>query len=78
MKLSIKASFKLTVFTKTDTPNIKTSRHLFDHFLKPIVLYGFEIWRTFKKLLLHARKQAVLHLRKFIKIILQTGPTLNI
>ena len=47
MKLSIKASFKLTKLTKTDEPSIKTSLHLFDHLLKPILLYGSETWRTF-------------------------------
>ena len=47
-KKSIKASFKLTKLTTTGEPSIKTSLHLFDHLLKPIVLYGSQIWVTFK------------------------------
>ena len=45
---SIKASFKLTKLTTTGEPSTKTSLHLYDHLLKPIVLYGSEIWCTFK------------------------------
>ena len=47
-KKSIKASFKLTKLTTTGEPNMKTSLHLYDHLLKSIVLYGLEIWDTFK------------------------------
>ena len=47
-KKSLKASFKLTKLTTTGEPRMKTSLHLYDHLLKPIVLYGSEIWGTFK------------------------------
>ena len=47
-KKSLKASFKLTKLTTTGEPSMKTSLHLYDHLLKPIVLYGSEIWGTFK------------------------------
>ena len=62
-KKSMKASFKLTKLittgessiniklTKlitTGEPSINTSLHLYDHLVKPIVLYGSEIWGTFK------------------------------
>ena len=47
-KKSIKATFKLTKLTTTGDPSIKTSLHLYDHLIKPIVLYGSEIWGSFK------------------------------
>ena len=47
-KKSLKASFKLTKLTTTGEPSMKTSLHLYDHLLKPIVLYGSAIWGTFK------------------------------
>ena len=45
---SIKASFILTKLTTTGEPSMKTSLHLYDHLLKPIVLYGPDICGTFK------------------------------
>ena len=47
-KKSMKASFKLTKLITTGEPSINTSLHLYDHLVKPIVLYGSEIWGTFK------------------------------
>ena len=47
-KKSINPSLKLTKLTTTGEPSIKTSLQLFDHLLKPIVLYGSEIWGTLK------------------------------
>ena len=28
-------------------PSIRTSLHIFDHTVKPVLLYGSELWRTF-------------------------------
>ena len=42
-KKGLKALFKLRKMLNP-MPNIKTSLHLFDHLIKPIVLYGCEIW----------------------------------
>lgn len=42
-----KRSFKLTKLTASAYPNIVTSIHLYDHLIKPIVLYASEIWSTF-------------------------------
>ena len=47
-KRALKASFKLTKLVSSSEPSIKTSLHLFDHLIKPIVLYGAEIWGMFK------------------------------
>ena len=43
-----KASFKLIKLVTSVEPSIKTSLHLYDHLIKPIVLYGSEIWGVFK------------------------------
>ena len=43
-KKSMKASLKFTKLITTGEPSINTSLHL----VKPIVLYGSEIWGTFK------------------------------
>lgn len=45
---SLKASFKLTKLITSAEPSINTSIHLYDHLIKPIVLYGSEIWGSFK------------------------------
>ena len=42
-KTSIKASFTLTKSIISGEPSINTSLHLYDHLIKPIVLYGAEI-----------------------------------
>ena len=47
-KKSSKASLKLTKLIASSEPSFKTSLHLFDHLIKPIVLYGAEIWGMFK------------------------------
>lgn len=47
-KRSMKASFKLTKLTTSGEPSVNTSLHLYDHLIKPIVLYGSEIWGVFK------------------------------
>ena len=47
-KKASKASFKLTKLVSSSEPSINTSLHLFDHLIKPIVLYGSEIWGMFK------------------------------
>ena len=43
---ALKASFKLYKDLKSIHPSIKTLLHLFDHMIKPIALYGCEIWGT--------------------------------
>ena len=43
-----KASFKVTKLITSAEPSIKTSLHLYDHLIKPILLYGSEIWGVFK------------------------------
>ena len=39
-----KAMFKLTSMFKTTKPDFNTTMHLFDHIVKPVLLYGAEIW----------------------------------
>ena len=41
---SMKALFKLFKSLKACTPSVKTSMHLFDAMIKPILLYNSEIW----------------------------------
>ncbi|MCG8431402.1 MAG: hypothetical protein MJA29_09555, partial [Candidatus Omnitrophica bacterium] len=43
----LKAFFKLTKSFSGENPNPKTLLHMFDHIIKPILLYGSEIWGTF-------------------------------
>ena len=43
----MKASFKLYRDMKSADPSIKTFLHIFDHCIKPIVLYGCENWGVF-------------------------------
>ena len=40
----LKASFKFYKNIKSCSPSIKTLLHIFDHTIKPIALYGCEIW----------------------------------
>ena len=40
----LKASFKFYKNIKSASPSLKTLLHIFDHTIKPIVLYGCEIW----------------------------------
>lgn len=41
---ALKASFKLYRDVKATSPSIKSLLHIFDHTIKPIVLYGSENW----------------------------------
>lgn len=41
---ALKASFKLFKDLTSTQPSIKTFLHLFDHMVKPIALYGCEIY----------------------------------
>ena len=44
LQRSYKAMFKLTSIFKDVKPNYCTSIHLFDHIIKPILLYGSDVW----------------------------------
>ena len=46
-KKALKAFFKLKKDFLSLYPSIKTSIHVFDHTIKPILLYGSEIWGIF-------------------------------
>jgi hypothetical protein len=43
----LKAYYKLHKVLITPNPNINTSLHVFDHTIKPILLYRCEIWGSF-------------------------------
>ena len=43
-----KATFKVTKLITSAEPSVRTSLHLYDHLIKPILLYGSEIWGVFK------------------------------
>ena len=46
-KKALKAFFKLRKYFPSLNPGIKTSFNVFDHTIKPILLYGSEIWDIF-------------------------------
>jgi hypothetical protein len=46
-KRGLKASFKLANLLNKSNLSYKTSMHLFDHVVKPVLLYGAEIWAPF-------------------------------
>ena len=69
-KKSIKATFKLTKLTTTGEPSIKSSLRLYDHLIKPIVLYGSEIWGSFKTNSSACNNLVVLYLKRFIGVII--------
>lgn len=54
---ALKASFKLFKDLNSTHPPIKTFLHLFDHMIKPIALYGCEIWGTLTSRLQEKDKQ---------------------
>ena len=49
-KKALKAYFKLSKDFLSLHPSVKTSTHVFDHTIKPILLYGCEIWGMFNPL----------------------------
>ena len=46
-KKGLKAYFKLCKNILSLHPSLKTSLHIFDHTIKPVLLYGSEIWGIF-------------------------------
>lgn len=44
---ALKGYFKLSKDFLSHNPSVKTSLHVFDHTIKPILLYGCEIWGQF-------------------------------
>ena len=52
---ALKAFFKLKKYFIYVKPNAKTLLHLFDHTIKPILLYGSEIWGQFPPNKLHSK-----------------------
>jgi hypothetical protein len=43
-KRGLKATFKLTKLIDSNSLSYQTALHLFDHVVKPVILYGSEIW----------------------------------
>ena len=46
-KRGLKACFKLKKCFEHNKPKIKTILHVFDHTVKPVLLYGSEMWGIF-------------------------------
>ena len=42
-KRGLKAFFKLKSIFGNLSPNVNTSLHVFDHAVKPVLLYGYEV-----------------------------------
>jgi hypothetical protein len=47
LQKSLKACFKLQKCLFSASPSVSTYLHLYDHTIKPILLYGSEIWGMF-------------------------------
>ncbi|XP_071132876.1 uncharacterized protein [Mytilus edulis] len=58
-KKSLKAHFKLRKDLLSLNPDVKTSIHVFDHTVKPILLYGSEIWGMFNSLSSKCKKEDI-------------------
>jgi hypothetical protein len=56
---SLKASCTLSRCLSGSAASIKANLHLFDHTIKPIVLYGSEIWGMFKTNSVACKKNAI-------------------
>lgn len=56
-KKSLKAFFKLKKDLLSLKPNIRTSMHVFDHTIKPILLYGSDIWGMFNPFTMKCKKE---------------------
>ena len=47
LKRGLKVYFKLKKCFEHHKPKVKTILHVFDHTVKPVLLYGSEIWGIF-------------------------------
>ena len=56
-KNSLKAFFKLKKGLLSLNPNIRTIMHVFDHTIKPILLYGSDIWGMFNPFNMKCKKE---------------------
>ena len=56
-KKSLKAFFRLKKDLLSLKPNIITSMHVFDHTIKPILLYGSDIWGMFNPFTMKCKKE---------------------
>ena len=56
-KKSLKAFFKLKKDLLSLNPNIRTSMHVFDHSIKPILLYDSDIWGMFNPFTMKCKKE---------------------
>lgn len=76
-KRSLKAYFK--IFRNLNPlPGIKTLLHLFDHLIKPILLYGCEIWTPINLAIKETKSQNVLNERQtFLKDISNEFPLIQ-
>ena len=66
-KKSFKATFKLTKTIISGEQSINTSLHLYDHMIKPIVVYGSEIWGVFKTNSAACKKDSLFSLENIYK-----------
>jgi hypothetical protein len=64
---SLKATFKLYKDLKTTEPSVSTLLHLFDHRIKPIVVYGCEIWGTLTNATLQKNYRYTVHVCDLFK-----------
>ena len=53
----LKAFFKLKSIFGDLSPNVHTCLHIFDHTIKPILLYGYEVWVIFSPTSTAVRKE---------------------
>ena len=63
-KRGLKAFFKLKGIFGDLSPNVNTCLHIFDHTVKPIILYGCEVWGTCFPSAASMRREACFKLEK--------------
>ena len=63
-KRGLKAFFKLKSIFGDLSPNVNTSLHIFDHTVKPVLLYGREVWGTCYSSAAAVRKEGDFKLEK--------------
>ena len=57
----LKAFFKIRKCFEHHKPKIKTILHVFDHTVKPVLLYGSEVWGIFAIDKLQKQKKYILN-----------------
>jgi exonuclease III len=69
----LKSYFKMSKLLSTEKTSVKTVLHLFDHTIKPILLYASEIWGTFNTNLTRIKRNPQCKLERAYDKLLAEG-----